>query len=126
MFLADWSDVFANLLTPELVATIVGFLVVWWKGTSWYKKIHAGKAKKAAEFVEAGVQRAYETLVKEWKKKGRKLTKKQRQEAMEAAKDAAIQYAKENGMDLLKFYSAAYLPVVISRFVKKAKTESGK
>jgi len=124
MFLAEFSiDAWLNLLTPEVVMAVVGLFVTWYKGSEWYEKRHTGKEAKLISFLEAGIHTAYEDYVRGWKKKGRKLTKKEVKEATKHAIDSAVVYAKKNGVDLLSHYSKEMLPLIIARLVKKAKTK---
>ncbi len=99
-----WANLFSNLLTPELVGMVLTVLVAWWKGSGWYQKVQDSRAEKGYEFVAAAVHETYESYVKEIKagRKDGKLTADERELARRKAIDAAKEYAKEHGFDLLK------------------------
>jgi hypothetical protein len=81
------------------------------------------RARRAFECLETGVRETYESFVRAVKERSEdgRLTEADRREAVRLATETAKRYAAREGIDLLKVYAAAYLPVLIDRIVARRK-----
>ena len=116
-----WKD----LLTSEAsIAVVVFVLGILYKLIEKSKTAKKWQLDKAYSFVAAGVEQTYKDYVRNIKaaKADGKLTDDERREARERAKEYAIAYAKEDGFDLLKTIGKDILPLLIEKFVSKAKS----
>ena len=78
---------------------------------------------KALECLEAGVEKTYQVYVQELKQVSSdgKLTAEEQEFARQKAIEFAQQYATEKGINLLNELGSEYIPVLVSKIVKKAK-----
>ena len=111
---------YGNVQLWEAVAGIV--VVVW----GVIKTRYALKKKwgdETVEFLEMGVQKTYDTFVREAKAKNpkHKLTKEQVTQARDKAFAAAKEFAKAKGIDLAKRVVADRVPVLITGIVNRLK-----
>jgi len=112
------------LQRPEaqtIVIAIIAFVFGMIKRIQAVKKWKLGKALNA---VEVGVTDTYKTYVRNLKDSAAdgKLTKAEKEEAVKRAIEKAKQFAKDEGLDLLKYYSKEFLPVIIEKIVNRNKT----
>jgi hypothetical protein len=113
---------------PELLAVVVaavgGVAALLRKSQS----VKNYQGERALEFVETAVRDTYEEYVREAKNAAEdgKLTSGERKDAMNMAISKAKNLAAVNGFNLLKFYAAEYLPVLIEKVIRRDKAEAGK
>lgn len=124
------SNLFSNVEFVEAVISVVAVLVgaLWSAGKSseLYTKIKDRKWIVALQAVEAGVEHSYRTYVGE-KKKARedgKLTQEEVELARKIALNAAKQFAKTQGIDILKTLGEEYLEYWVTQAVLDAKDTS--
>lgn len=110
--------------SEEIMALILGAVGLVFGFVKRWQFVHRWRLQTAFDAIELGVRQTYETYVRLLKKarEDGKLTDAERREAIRRASDYAIDYAKHQGVDLLKVYSKQLLPVLIDRVVigKKA------
>ena len=102
-----------------IMGAIVAVIAAAWGWLKRNKKIRQYKADMAMNFVQAAVTETYNTYVHERKAawEDGKLTDEERATARQMAIDTAIDYAKDNGLDLVKYYGKEMLPSVIERVI---------
>ena len=115
------------LINDAVLQVLIAVILAGW-GAFKLKKLALddpknAKKKKAIEMLEVIVSNFYHNEVRELKKANAdgKLTK----EEIKAANDKAVAQlkteAKEKGLDVAKLFGEAYLPVLVSKVVKKLK-----
>lgn len=121
-------DTLLNLLGGEgLTATVIAAIAGVFGLVRKIETVRKNNLDKALACVETGVRETYETYVRELKKarEDGKLTPEERQAAVAQAIETAKVYAREQGIDLLKYYAKEYLPVLVDRFVSWRKLPFG-
>ena len=116
MFLAgDMMQTAWLWITTTGVALVVGWL-----------KWENSKKEKVVLFVAAGVRQAYEEYVRHVKAASAdgKLSDDERREATRRAIEYAVQYAKNDGFDLLTAYAKEALPALVDAIVRKIRGEA--
>ena len=108
----------ANDGVQALVVMAIGLLVGF---IMRLKSVKKWQLEKLVQLGQTAVLQTYETIVKAAKE-----SNGWNDEAKASAKENAIvlfkNLAKEEGIDLLKFYAKAYLPVLIEKYVTQSKT----
>jgi len=99
--------------------------VLWavFKSSEWYRSRRSERFAEAMGLLEAAVEETYQTYVREIKR-GRedgKLTETERAEARRRAKERALAFARERGIDLLEHLGRDLLDIYITWLVKKLK-----
>jgi hypothetical protein len=121
------EDFFTNLLESELFVQVLAAIVaaVWvaFKSSQAYQNLKSKKFDTVFEAAEVGVDRVYKTYVKKMKANGT-WSEAEKQNAMNAAKEVAIEYAKKEGVDALRYVADAYLEVLIEDIIRKRKAEA--
>lgn len=121
------EDFFTNLLESELFVQVLAAIVaaVWvaFKSSQAYQNQKSKKFDTVFETAEIGVERVYKNYVKKMKANGT-WSEAEKQNAMNAAKEVAIEYAKKEGVDALRYVADAYLEVLIEDIVRKRKAEA--
>lgn len=113
-------------VTPGLVqivlavcAVIVTFL--WRRFVR--SRIDDGIAGVALDALEAGVQKAWDDIVKDMKTKSAdgKLTAEERREAFEYAVSQAKRIGAEHGLDVVKTLGANMIPMLVKKIIDRRK-----
>jgi len=112
------------LQRPEaqtIVIAVIAFVFGLVKKIESVKKWKLGVALNS---IEAGVMDTYKTYVRNLKDSNAdgKLTKAEKEEALRRAIEKAKEFAKDEGLDLLKYYSKEFLPVIIEKIISRNKT----
>ncbi len=104
----------------EILASIV---VAVWGIVKVKYKLGEMMGEKVTKFLEMGVQHTYDAFVREAKAKSPegKLTPAQVVEARTKAFEAAKEFAREKGVDLVKKVAVERLPVLITGIVNRIK-----
>ena len=113
-----------NELYLELIATIVAIVYSFVKASDWYKEHVVGsKREKAIDAIIAGVNKTYEEYTKEIKAANNdgKLTKEERAEARRLAKEAAIEFGKKNGVDIVRNIGEDFIDSYLENAVREMK-----
>lgn len=109
-----------NLDVLAFLAAVAGIVFGFVKRHQAVQRWQLGRALAC---IEAGVREVYEgytRTIKESRADG-KLTSAERGEAMRRALTIAQDYAKAEGVDLLRFYAKTYLPVIAERILTRRK-----
>lgn len=112
------SDAARNILFG-LVSVLAGWIIRWWK-------LEGTRREQAILCVEAGVKEVGDDWVRKIKtaREDGKLTEDERRQANREAIDAAIEIAKQQGIDLIKTFGKETLPSLVDWAVRKLKGES--
>jgi len=113
-------DFISSNLFETIVVPIIAAVWAWIRRS---EKVEQWKAAKAFEFIEAGVAETYNVYVRTRKTQSEdgSLDALDRRIAREKATAYAIQFAKTNGIDLLRYYAKESLPAIIDRIVGERK-----
>ncbi len=116
-----------DTLTSEPILAFIGAVLgaVWtfFKTSDWFEHLRTRRSAKAIRALEAAVDQTYRVYVREIKK-GRedgKLTDAERRHARRMARRAAIEFGKQEGVDVLRTLGHDYLDLWISKIVKRLK-----
>ena len=116
-----------SLLNSEagltLVTTLLGGIWTLFRSSEWYRRAQEQRYNKALAALEAGVESTYRTYVraiKESRADG-KLTDEEMRDARQRAQEAAIQFGRTKGVDVLKELGAEYMDLLTSKLVKQLK-----
>ena len=124
------ATIIAILGSPAVQTALLGLIGgawAWFRGTEWWQAQTAratGTARsKALLALEAGVDLAYRTYVQQIKLASADgtLTPDEQAEARRISKEAALAFAKQNGVDLIVTLGAESLDVWIAKIVKNLK-----
>ena len=121
------SDFIGNPVVQTVIVTILGGLWTLFKTSSWWDKIMNRRRQRALEVVEAAVWRTYEEYVRGMKQASEngKLSLNERREAQERARQNAVDYGMDRGIDIVAEYGEAYLMALINRVVARQKSSLG-
>ena len=120
----DVSELVTSDSGLTLVGAFLGGLWTLFKSQSWYRRIRQRRYFKAIQALEAGVEQTYRTYVraiKESREDGQ-LTDEERHQARALARDAAVQFAETQGIDVFHELGADYLDLWIAKLVKRLKS----
>ena len=122
MFDGLWS-VLADTQAGAWIAAALGTGVAWLARQAFVRR---WRLERALQCLEAGVRQTYEEYVRGVKEASDdgKLSPEQRETATRRALAAARDYARREGIDLLRHYAEAYLPVAVDRIVRRFRSES--
>jgi hypothetical protein len=115
-----------SLMLPSVMQSLLPVAAVLWavfKSSEWYRSRRSERFAEAMGLLEAAVEETYQTYVREIKR-GRedgKLTETERAEARRRAKERALAFARERGIDLLERLGRDLLDIYITWLVKKLK-----
>lgn len=116
-----------NVLESEsvlaMLGTVLGALWAFFRSTEWFGRLHRRRFNEALQALEAGVELTYRTYVqaiKEARADG-KLTEDEKRQARRLAREAAVEFGRSRGIDVLKELGEAYLELWIAKLVKKLK-----
>jgi len=119
-----------DVLTTEPGLTALGALLgtVWtfFKTSDWYVRLRRRRFDRALLALEAGVQQTYESYVhaiREGREDG-SLTREERRQAREIARQTAIEFGKTRGIDVLRELGEEYVDLWIARLVRRSKAGS--
>jgi len=117
-----------HVLSSEAGLTVVGGVLgaVWtfFRSTKLYRRLQKKRFSKAVEALEAAVDLTYRTYVREIKvaREDGKLTDAEIAEARRRAREAAIEFGRTQGVDVLRELGANYIDLWIGKIVKRLKT----
>ena len=108
----------------QIALAVAGFAWTAFRASDWYKA-HVKDAAygKAVECLEAGVEKAFNVYVdaiKEARADG-SLTADESAHARQLAIDAAIEYGKSQGVDVVAVLGQHYIDVLIQKIVDRVK-----
>jgi len=106
-----------------LVTAILGSIWTAFRSTDFYRRVRSDRYADAVQALEAGVELTYRTYVralKESREDGR-LTKEEMRLARQRAREAAIEYGRTRGVDVLRELGADYVDLLIAKLVKNLK-----
>lgn len=106
-----------------LVGGVLGTVWTFFRSTKLYRRLRRRRFHKAVEALEAGVDLTYRTYVraiKEAREDG-KLTDAEIAEARRRAREAAVEYGRTQGVDVLRALGANYIDLWIGKIVKRLK-----
>lgn len=106
-----------------LVTAILGSIWTAFRSTDFYRRARSERYGEAVQALEAGVELTYRTYVraiKESREDG-KLTKEEMRLARQRAREAAIQYGRTRGIDVLRELGSDYVDLLIAKLVKNLK-----
>jgi hypothetical protein len=106
-----------------LITAIVGSIWTALRSSEWAQQARGRRYAKAVEALEAGVELTYRTYVREIKqlRQDGKLTDDEMREARQRARDAAVEFGRTQGLDVVRELGAQYVDLAISKLVKKLK-----
>lgn len=117
-----------HLFQSDAALTLIGALV----GTAWtafrssdlLRNARDSRFDKALQALEAGVELTYRTYVQAIKaaKEDGKLTSEEASEARQRARDAAVEFGRTQGIDVLNELGTPYIDLWIAKLVKNLKT----
>ncbi len=119
-------DVVGNLgsgLGLTLVTAILGSVWTAFRSSEFYSRARNQRYGEALQALEAGVELTYRTYVesiKESREDG-KLTKEEMRLARKRAREAAIEFGRTRGIDVLRELGADYIDLIIAKQVKRLK-----
>ena len=116
-----------HVLNSELGLTVVSAVLgaIWtaFRSSEWYRRLCDQRFNKALHALEAGVEATYRTYVraiKEARADG-KLTGEEMAEARRRAREAAIEFGRTQGIDVLRELGSGYIDLWIAKLVKTLK-----
>jgi len=117
------DGVLSSQTVLSLVAAAVGGIWTAFRATDWCRGLRARRYFKALRALEAGVELTYRTYVKAIKaaRADGKLTEKEKQEARRRAREAALEFGRTKGIDVLRELGAEYIDLLIAKYVKQMK-----
>jgi len=107
-----------------LVGGVLGTIWTFVQSSKWYRQLRRRRFRRAVEALEAGVDLTYRTYVraiKEAREDG-KLTDEEIAEARCRAREAAVEFGRTQGVDVLRALGANYIDLWIGKIVKRLKT----
>lgn len=117
-------DTILSLLGNEhILAGVIGVLAIIFAAIKRIQVVKQWQLTRAIECLESGVRETYESYVRVLKnsRADGKLTDAERAFAIKKAVGTAKDYARAQGIDLLKFYGKEYLPVIVDKIVSRSK-----
>jgi hypothetical protein len=116
-----------DLLSSEtglaVVGTVLGGIWTAFRSSEWHQRAQRQRYSKSLQALEAGVELTYRTYVqaiKEARAAG-KLTAEEAGEARRRARDAAVEFGRTQGVDVLRELGGEYIDLWISKLVKRLK-----
>lgn len=118
-----------HVLQSDAALTLIGGLLglAWtaFRSSDLLRNARNRRFERALQALEAGVELTYRTYVqaiKEAKADG-KLTTEEAREARRRARDAAIEFGRAQGLNVLDELGPAYVDLWIAKLVKRLKAE---
>jgi hypothetical protein len=115
---------FSSGLGLTLVTAILGSVWTAFRSSEFYSRARNERYGAALEALEAGVELTYRTYVRSIKesREDGKLTQEEMRLARRRAREAAIEFGRTRGIDILKELGANYIDLIIAKQVKNLKT----
>lgn len=116
-----------HVLSSEAGLTVVGGVLgaawTFFQSTNLYRRLRNDRFSKAVVALEAAVDLTYRTYVREIKaaREDGKLTDAEIAEACRRARDAAIEFGRTQGVDVLRELGANYIDLWIGKIVNRLK-----
>ncbi len=117
-----------HILQSDTALTLIGGVlgVAWtaFRSSDLIRNARNQRFDKALHALEAGVDLTYRTYVQALKtaKEDGKLTPEEAREARQRARDAALEFGRTKGIDVLDEIGTAYIDLWIAKLVKRLKT----
>ena len=117
------ADVIGSQTGLTVISAVIGAVWTAFKSSEWRENARTRRYAKAVEALEAGVEQTYRTYVQAIKaaREDGKLTEEERKQARELARDAAIEFGRTQGVDVLREVGAEYVDVWIAKLVQRLK-----
>ncbi len=116
-----------QLLTSEnglmMLGTVLGGLWAFFRSTDFVENARTRRYYRAIEALEAGVEQTYRTYVraiKEARADGR-LTDEEQRHARALARQAAVEFGRTEGVDVIRELGNEYLDLWIAKLVQRLK-----
>lgn len=106
-----------------LVTAVLGSIWTAFRSSELYRRTQDQRYSEAMQALEAGVELTYRTYVraiKESREDG-KLTLEEMRLARRRAREAAIEFGRTRGVDVLRELGGEYVDLLIAKLVKKLK-----
>lgn len=116
-----------NVLTSETGLTVVSGAVgaawTFFKSQDWMQGQRRRRTRRAIQAIEAGVDKTYRTYVREIKcaRENGELTREEIDQARRLARRTAIDYGRNEGIDVLRELGEDYVNLWVTRLVNRAK-----
>lgn len=106
-----------------LITAILGSVWTAFRSSEFYSRARNERYGAALEALEAGVELTYRTYVRSIKesREDGKLTQEEMRLARRRAREAAIEFGRTRGIDVLRELGAEYVDLIIAKQVKKLK-----
>lgn len=106
-----------------LVTAILGSIWTAFRSSDFYRRAQNERYAAAIQALEAGVELTYRTYVRSIKeaREDGKLTNEEMRLARRRAREAAIEFGRTRGIDVLKELGADYVDLLIAKLVKNLK-----
>lgn len=106
-----------------LVTAILGSIWTAFRSSEFYNRARNERYGEALQALEAGVELTYRTYVRSIKesREDGKLTQEEMRLARRRAREAAIEFGRTRGIDILRELGADYIDLIIAKQVKKFK-----
>ena len=106
-----------------ILGTVLGGIWTVFKSSAWFRRARQTRYAKALQALEAGVELTYRTYVRAIKqaREDGKLTDDERRRARRRAREAAIEFGRRQGVDVLRELGSEYVDLWIEKIVKKLK-----
>jgi hypothetical protein len=117
----------ATILASDPGLAILGWALggLWtaFRASDWFARLRNDRLRKAIDALEAGIDIAYRTYVQAIKaaREDGKLTVQECREARRRAREAAIQFGRSQGVDVLRELGADYIDMWIERILRQVK-----
>lgn len=107
-----------------LVTAILGSVWTAFRSSEFYNRARNQRYGEALQALEAGVELTYRTYVRSIKeaREDGKLTQEEMRLARRRAREAAIEFGRTRGIDILRELGADYIDLIIAKQVKNLKT----
>jgi len=117
------GELLSSPIVVNTVMSILGLLASWLIARILRDKVMTEQRRVAADALIAGVQIAWDDLVREVKDntKDGKLSEDERLAAQAMATSKAMTIAKNQGLDLLKVIAAEEIPALIHKIIARRK-----
>ena len=106
-----------------LVSSLIGGIWTFFKAHKLRKETKEDRLDQAMLTLEAAVDRTYDTYVrsiKEASEDGR-LTKEERRRARELARETAVEFGRDEGIDVIRELGEDYIDLWINKLVRRLK-----
>jgi len=117
------ASLFESEAGLTIVAAVVGLVWTGIKGSRFYQRRQREHFERALLMLEAGVENAWQTYVRELKR-GRedgRLTREEARHARQLAIEAAVHHGQREGIDVLAAMGRDYADAFITRLIRQRK-----